>query len=263
MSNISSPSFRLSQRYLFRADSDRGKLAKPSTPPPKLMFDWNWYFLLDGIDGSRGSHGTFPESHAPSRSIEQQTPQVPNESQGIPANTELDLLQSVDRLCEQSAGFSPTPLRTMKRKGFPSGMKYPFENPDATYPSPNGSKPILERIIAPPSISSLSQIVMTNAPTQHMEEIAETEAQELPQSGSQSRSPNRGSAFGGRGYPRGRARGRGSGRGRGRGRGPGPGKMWGHGRGRSCRVGRPRARRGLSDMNRTTAGGDADGWGHR
>lgn len=140
----------------------------------------------------------------------------------------------------------------MKRKGFPSGMKYPFENPDATYPSPNGPKPILERVIVPSSIS-LSQVVMTNAPTQHMEEIAETEAQELPQSGSLSRSPNRGSAFGGRGYPRGRARGWGSGRGRGRGRGPGPGRVRGHERGRSCRVGRPRARRGLSDMNRTTA----------
>lgn len=216
--------------------------------PFKLIFS-----LLDGINGSQGFYGTFPEIHAPSRSIEQQTLQVPNESQGIPFNTELDLLHSVDRLCEQSAGFSPTPLRTMKHKGFPSGMKYPFENPDATYPSPNGSKPIFERVIALPSISSLSEVVMTNAPAQNMEDVAETEAQELPQSGSPARSPNRGS----RGYPRGRARGWGSGRGRergrGRGRGPGPGRVRGHGRGRSCRVGRPRARRGLSDMNRTTA----------
>lgn len=151
----------------------------------------------------------------------------------------------------------------MKRKRFPSGMKYPFENPDGTYPSPNGSKPILERIIAPPSISSLSKVIMTQAPAQHTKGIAETEAQELPQSGSPARSPNRGSTFRGRGYPWGRARGwssgrgQGLGRGRGRGRGPGPGpgpeRVWGHGRGRSCRVGRPRARRGLSDMNRTTA----------
>lgn len=138
---------------------------------------------------------------------------MPNESQGIPVNTELDLPHSVDRLCEQSAGLSPTALRTRERKGVPRGMGYPFENPDATSSSPIVSKPIFERIIASPSIST-SKAVMTHAPAQHMEGIAETPAQALPQSSSPARSPDRGSAFRGRVHPRGRERGWNSSRGR-------------------------------------------------
>lgn len=77
-----------------------------------------------------------------------------NESEGNYVNTEVDIPLLTDRLYEKSASFATTPLfRKMKRQGFPGVMAYPFENPDATYPSCNSSKQYLEeRSIAPPSL---------------------------------------------------------------------------------------------------------------
>lgn len=238
--------------------SNRGSFAKTAEYPEADLL------LLDGIYGSPEFKGTYPQSHGPTLStIAKQTPQVPNECQEIPVNTELDLSHFVDRLREQSAGFSPTPLRTRERKGFPSVMKYPFETPDATYPSPCCSNPILEQINAPQSISSIGKAVTTYLPAQYMKGIVETQAQDLPQSDAPERSPSRASALRGRGYSRGRARGSSSGRGRGRGQGlgPEPGRVRGQGSVRTGRVGRPpgrprgrpRAGRGLSDINRATA----------
>lgn len=98
---------------------------------------------------------------------------MPNESEGNYVNTEVDLPQSTDRLYEQPTSFATSPLfRTMKRQRFPGVMTYPFENPDATYPSCNSSKQNLEeRSIAPPSMGA----------------ITEAEGQELPLTGTKSK----------------------------------------------------------------------------